>query len=139
MKILFRFGDNDFYTTFNKVFELLLERIEADLAKHETYGHRQGLPAPTYSKEYICDFINTLAYPIYKTMQNHKIGSLKLENPRRTQEEQEHLDRGYLHASPDRIYIDDEVDALLRDFGWQCNGDWFVLDTNQYENKNWVV
>lgn len=141
MKILFRFGDNDFYTTFTKVFELLLERIEADLANYETYGRRYNLPAPIFSKQYVCDFINTLAYPIYKTMQNHKVGSLESQDPERfaTPQEEEKFYREYFYASPDKIYLDDEVDALLRDFGGQCNGDWFVLDTKQHKYKNWVV
>lgn len=132
MKILFRFGDNDFSRTFIKVFELLEEKYQADLYTFEQYCIKQGETPPTYSKEFICRFINTLAYPIFRTLQHDQPRN---ESRFSSDKEEEDFYREYLKATPDRIYLEDEVSQLLDNEGFQSNGDWYVLDTKQFKHK----
>jgi hypothetical protein len=117
MKILYRFGDNDFCTTFTEVFRIILRGVEMSYIKQESLQ----------DKEYVCALINELAYPTYFAMQCHEYQSPK--------------DRDfyvkYFRAAPNKIYIDKEIDDLLAVYG-DGNNAWFVLDLNQHDPK-WKV
>lgn len=121
-KVLYRFGDNDFGATFRRVFELLREKFEYE-------GSDQFL-----DKEYVCWFINTLAFPMYKAMQDHEPERLD-ERRFSSMDEQDAYYRNYLKATPDRIYIGSEVDeVLVKD--WGCvNSSWYVYDSSIHDPK----
>jgi hypothetical protein len=119
MRILYRFGDNDFYSTFMAVFRNIQQTIEDGHVKEDSLR----------DKEFVCALINTLAYPMYLTYQCREFPKIK-DSRFSTPEEQQDFYVGYFRAEPDKIYIDKEIDELLAVYG-DGNHSWFVLDTKQ--------
>jgi hypothetical protein len=126
MKILYRFGDNDFYTTFIEVFRIILRGVELGHIDKERLSN----------KEYICALINELAYPTYQVMQSHEFPNFKADRFS-TELEQKESYLSYFRADPAKIYLNQEVDNLLAVYG-DGNHAWFVLDLNQHDTK-WQV
>lgn len=120
IKILFRFGDNDFRDTFLRVFLDIQE-----LWENSYDGHLK-----LKDKEQICKIINILAWPKYQVFQldekyrEERFSSLK---------EEEESYRKYFLATPDRIYLNKEVDIFLKANGSQANSEWFVYDSTIYD------
>ena len=129
MKILFRFGDNDFGNTFRQVFKLLQLKCENNAAMGRT----------AMDKQEICDFINTLAWPIFLTIQEDRRGLAALIDDRFASpaEEEKHY-RNYLKAYPKDILLNAEVDEHLRTNASQANYAWYVYDSTQKDPK-WQV
>lgn len=128
MKVLFRFGDNDFGTTFKQVFKLLQAKCECNPAWQYTTMYRQE----------VCDFINTLSWPIFLTIQMHRPSKL-LEGDRfASLEEAEKHYRDYFKAYPSDILLDNEVDEHLRTNASQANYAWYVYDSTQTQPE-WKV
>ena len=126
MRILYRFGDNDFRATFIPMFELLLK-------KSENSSIERG---KMRDKEYFCALINELAYPLYRALQCHSFpgfDGLRFAS----EEESRKFYTEYFRATPDRIYIDQEIEGLIEEYG-DGNRAWFVLDTQQHDPK-WRV
>jgi hypothetical protein len=127
MRILYRFSDNDFYTTFIEVFEVIRRTID-------TPGHN---PSRLADKQYICDMINELAYPIYRVAQCRDFPAIK--EPRFASEaEQREFYTKYFHATPDRIYLDKEIDILISENGVNSNCEWFILDMTIHDRHSRV-
>lgn len=120
MRILFRFGDNDFGTTFREVFQVLLRATENPRTRDKMRD-----------KEFICAFINELAFPMYRTMQCWDFPDRKDRERFKTDEEYRDFYTSYFHATPDMIYIDKEIDELLSVYG-DGNMAWFVLNTEEH-------
>lgn len=134
-KVLFRFGDNDFGATFRRVFSLLQEKYEECAYYDATYPSRGSRYTDLFlNKEYVCQFINTLALPIYKTLQCDNQSGFQVNEARFSSlEEQDRHYADYLKATPDRIYIGPEIDELIaRDAGC-ANGDWWVYDASIHD------
>lgn len=125
MRILFRFGDNDFQHTFIEVFRVLLRASEDNRIKRKMQ-----------SKEYICAMINELAFPMYRVVQDQDFPLLE-DGRFSSEEEQRDFYIRYFKATPDMIYLDKEIDALVTEMG-DGNRSWFVLDTGQHDPQ-WRV
>lgn len=125
IKILFKFGDNDFRNTFLRVFLDI-----QDLWENSYDGHLK-----LKDKEQICKIINILAWPKYQVFQlQEKYRSERFSS----QKEEEEFYRKYFLATPDRIYLNKEVDIFLKDHGNQANSEWFVYDSTIYDPKDRV-
>lgn len=121
MRILFRFGDNDFRHTFLEVFNVLLEKYKNNPEANEKLFR---------DKSNFCELINILSWPIYRVVQDDTFP--KYEEERFSSlTELEHHYRSYFLATPDMIYIDKEIDDLIEKYG-DGNCAWFVLDTKQF-------
>ena len=145
IKILYEFGDNDFGHTFKLVFEQLHEAWLWDSYKFENYRHSKYRHSKTdnktslsYSKEYICDFINMLAWPLFKARQAESL-SFKEEGRFSSQKEEEDFYRNYLQATVDKIYINEEVDEFIEKNQGRANCSWFVLDTKLFNNNVYSI
>lgn len=127
MRILYKFHDNDFRHTFTEVFQVVLRAIEwrPDF-KQERWR----------DKAYICALLNELAYPVYRAVQCYDFPGLK-DQRFSSEEEQRAFYTKYFLATPDKIYIDREIDDLLA-HDPNGNGEWFVLDSEQFDPK-WRV
>lgn len=128
MKILFRFGDNDFGNTFRQVFKLLQLKCENNAAMGRT----------AMDKQEICDFINTLAWPIFLTIQEDRPDSALGDGRFASFAEAEKSYREYLMAYPKDILLNNEVDEHLRTNASQANYAWYVYDSTQKDPK-WQV
>jgi len=127
MRVLYRFGDNDFSNTFLEVFRMLQRAAENKEVKDRLYD-----------KEYVCAFINELAYPLYRTMQCwHEFPQEQLSRRFSTLQEQHDFYVGYFKATPEMIFVDKEIDDLIATYG-DGNHSWFVLDIEQHD-PNWRV
>lgn len=100
-KLLIKFCDNDFYNTFYTTLETILH----------AYEYSGKLP---FSKEQICLIINELAYGHYLLFQNQfeYVDGVNIKN--------------YLRIDESLIYINEEVDELLKDIT-NANSEWYVL------------
>ena len=107
MRILIRFGDNDFYST-NMAFLNLLR----DAAFKGRF---------LCSKEQIVDVYNEVAYGLF----------LLYRGP----EKKPHL-KDYLKISVDRVHLNNEIDEWATKTG-QMNGDWFYADLDNDQIECW--
>ena len=114
MKIAIKFGDNDFYNTFEGVLQTLN-------AAFKWYGK---LPK---DKGKLCVVINNISYGCYLLFQNQfdyneEMSGLECNRTKL-----------YVQIKESMLFVDDE----LKDIDWSnTNGDIFVLDTDlDYENN----
>ena len=115
MRILIEFNDNDFYFANMAFLKVLQDAFQ--------YGHpRHNLGVALSVKEHIVEAYNATIYGLYLLSQNQ----WAYESAPNIKE--------YLQIKTDNVYIDNEIDALIKreQFG---NGEWFLLDVdnNQLE------
>lgn len=121
MKILIRFGDNDFWSTFHGVLAIFLE----------AWQHNEK---NDFTKKQICEIINETSLGVYMVRQNQ----FEYSNGSTMPEHFEHI-RKYLKIDETNIYINEEVDKYLQDIAHDGNCENFVLDTDlAYENNNCI-
>lgn len=114
IKILFRFKDNDFSQTFKRVFTDI-----QDLWENCEEGEN------LLDKAYVCQIINILAWPKFQVFQR--------QEGRKSLAEDEKFYRAYFFATPDEIYLNEEVDEFLEKSGLWANFEWFVYDSSIYQ------
>lgn len=122
MKIAIRFGDNDFYSTWNNVMETLQ-------VAYDTYGE---LPS---TKEKLLLMINNVSYGFYLLFQNqfkyHEEAELKVSSTKE-----------YLIMTENELLLNEEVDEYLESlipFGGIDNSSTFILDTDLHNNNVYCV
>ena len=124
MKILIRFGDNDFANTLRAFGELLI------LHPHVSY-HPDAL-----TKEQIADWWNRVAPVLYEMVQNRGWDFPTKESLKLTAD--------YLQISPDVVFINEEADKQMEDWNSWGNGaalfvEIFVEKPNMNELKPRVL
>lgn len=118
MKIAIKFGDNDFWSTFHGVLNVINEAYIYKLGSHDEID--------VTDKERLCKMINELSFGCYITRQNGNRGY----------DENEHT-REYLKITTEKIYVNEEVTQLIIDYtGGNGNGDISILDTDLNFNNN---
>jgi len=112
MKIAIKFGDNDFYNTWQGVLKVL----------REAYIWQKKLP----SKEQLCKIINELSYPCYLLFQN------QFEYNEEKDGNMHGHTYNYLQITEEQILIDKEVEEYWKNTTWD-NSETFIMDTSLKE------
>lgn len=125
MRILYRFGDNDFHSTFFAVFENIGSSFVSS-------GKVDALRNPVL----VCQLINDLAYTMYRVYQDESYPS---EEVGRFSSEEERRDfyTKYFEAKPEDIYYDSSIEDLVAEFG--VNMEWFGIEFQDYHAKGFYV
>ena len=117
MRILINFSDNDFYFA-----NMAFLRVLRDAFIH---GHpRHNLDMKLTVKERIVEVYNATIYGLYLVNQNQW-----------SYEAASHI-KEYLRISVNNVYINDEIDDLVKDkakTNYHYNGEWFYLNINEDE------
>lgn len=113
MRILIRFGDNDFSNT-NMAFLRTLR---------DSFYYR---PKALLTKEQIVKIYNEMIFGLYLLNQNQNQYKNETVSIKR-----------YLKISVDRVHINDEIDEWVSKRGSMSNHDWFYLDVDNDQMERW--